>query len=107
MAVCNTNPGQKQTEFRLEGSEWRRFEKNTLQGFFNLTVWPLGMLIKGCTLHSKNGKRWIGLPGKPYTDKEGNTQWENVLQIPDRDASDSFRDEALLEVDRLRSGAVE
>jgi hypothetical protein len=104
-ATCNTNHGEKQSEFRLEASNWRRFEKNTLQGFFDLTVHPLGLLIKGCTLHSKSGKRWIGFPGKSYTDKEGNTTWQNILEIADRSESDFFRDAALAEVDRLRKEA--
>src|SRR5262249_25635042 len=100
-ATCNTSPEKKQREFRLEASNWRRFEKNTLQGFFDLTVHPPGLLVKGCTLHLKAGKRWIGFSGKPYVDKEGANQWQNILEIVGREESNSFRDAALIAVDRL------
>jgi hypothetical protein len=42
---------------------WRTYEKNTLQGFFDLEIGP--MTIKGFTYHFKNGKSWAAFPGRP------------------------------------------
>ena len=47
------------TAFRA--SDWRGLERNTLRGFFRLTL-PSGIQINDCTFHEKGESRWIGLP---------------------------------------------
>jgi len=42
---------------------WKSYQKNTLQGFFDLQIGPL--LIRGFTFHQKNGKSWAGFPARP------------------------------------------
>jgi hypothetical protein len=46
-----------------EVKNWKPYQKNTLQGFFDLQIGPL--LIKGFTFHQKNGKSWAGFPARP------------------------------------------
>jgi len=29
-------------------------------------VLPSGLRIKECSVHERDGKRWVGLPGKPW-----------------------------------------
>jgi hypothetical protein len=84
-------------------SEWTAVEKNTLRGFFDLTL-STGMVIKGCTLHEKNGSRWIGLPAQRFTDAQGVDCYKAIIYFTDRRAADRFRDSVLGLLDeRLRS----
>jgi hypothetical protein len=52
--------------------------KNTLRGIFTLVL-PSGLIISGCMLHEKNGKRWVSLHAREYTDQQGERQ---VVPVP-------------------------
>lgn len=91
-----------QTALHLVAINWKSFEKNTLQGFVDLEVAEAGLVIRGACLHEKNGKRWVSLPAKPWTDKEGNQQWQPVLDFTDNDARDAFQRAALPAIDKIR-----
>ena len=69
---------------------WKAFSKNTLQGFFDLQL-DSGLLIVGMTYHSQNGRRWVNFPAKPYEDENGQTQWQNIVKIPDEDRNKKFQ----------------
>jgi hypothetical protein len=90
--------------------------KNTLQGFFDLEL-PSGLMLKDCSLHEKDGKRWIGLPGKAVVDSKGchatdpNTGkklYVMIVEIRDRGRRERFQVAALAAVDALlgKSGAT-
>ena len=68
----------------------RRHEKNTLKGFFDLAL-PSGMVVKGCTLHVKGDRVWVGLPGRQYVDGAGATTWANIIDFSDRASKDRFQ----------------
>jgi hypothetical protein len=51
---------------------YRPYERNTLKGFFDLQIGPL--LIRGFTHHIMNDREWVGAPGKPQVDKDGQIQ---------------------------------
>jgi len=48
----------------MRASGWRPHLSGSLRGFFTLEL-PSGLIINDLTLHEKDGKRWVGLPGKP------------------------------------------
>jgi hypothetical protein len=85
-------------EAAVQISNWTDFEKNTLRGFFDLTL-PSGMIIRGCTLHSKGAERWIGLPAEKFTDEEGRVGWKAIIRFVDRTIADEFRDRVLQALD--------
>lgn len=68
-----------------------------------------GLVINDCTLHEKDDRRWIGLPGKPQIEDgrqrtdpaTGKGLYTPVIEIPDRDARSKFQELALAAVDRL------
>jgi hypothetical protein len=82
----------------LRASAWRPYEKNTLRGFFDLTL-PWGLIIRGLTLHVRNDSRWVGMPGVKYSKADGTTGYTPVLEFVDRAAADEFRDVALAALD--------
>ena len=85
--------------------EWKPFEKNTLRGFLSLEL-PSGMIIHGCTLHQKNGSRWIGLPAREYQ-KEGERAWSPLAEFVDRETREGFQQLALEAIDEYLKGAEE
>jgi hypothetical protein len=70
---------------------FKRFEKNTLRGFFDVEL-PSGMILCGCSLHEKEGKRWIGLPAKQYSKPDGAQSWVKIVDFADREKARQFQD---------------
>jgi hypothetical protein len=75
---------------KVSVANFRAVVKNTLLGFFDLTLDDIGLQIVGCSLHERDGNRWIGYPGKPYKDKEGKESWANIVNFTSREAKDKF-----------------
>ena len=83
---------------------YRPFEKNTLLAFLDLEIVDLGLELRGCTLHSKAGSRWIGFPGRPYKDKEGRETWANIINIEDKVHRREFQSAALAALEQHLTG---
>jgi hypothetical protein len=94
----------------ITASDFRSRLSNTLRGFFTLTLAPSGIVLRECSLHEKDGKRWISFPSKPQLDTEGrhrtdpNTRkklYASIVEIPDRAAREQFQGAAIQAVDKL------
>lgn len=80
--------------------------KNTLRGFFTLSVGPLE--IEGYSLHEKNGKTWVNPPSREYQDKESDEKkYAPIVRIPDKERYWKFQDWATVEAARLFESAPE
>jgi hypothetical protein len=60
----------------------RVFGKNTLRGLADFELTETGIVLCGCPVHEKNGNRWVGMPGRPYTDTDGAQQWTPTVKMP-------------------------
>jgi hypothetical protein len=78
---------------------FRKYEKNSLKGFVTLQLPTVGLEIRDCTVHEANGKRWVGLPAKPYQDKDGSTKYSYIVSFPDKKIYGAFQDQALQALD--------
>ena len=79
-------------------SEWRTLRKNTLRGFFTITL-PSGMVVHGCMLHTKDdGERWIGFPRREY-ELQGERKFAPIITFIDRETEHRFRDAVLAALD--------
>jgi hypothetical protein len=78
----------------IKVANFKPITKNTLQGIFDLEL-PFGVILRGCTLHEKDGKRWIGWPGKPYEKQDGSKSWTNIIDFVDNRSKYLLQDEAL------------
>lgn len=83
----------------IEITKWRKFEKNSLQGFCNILIMNIGLVIRDATVHEKDGKRWIGLPAKPYQDESGDTKYSYIVKFVDKDKYGQFQKSALKALD--------
>jgi hypothetical protein len=70
--------------------------KNTLQGFADLELPDLGVVIKDCPWHLKDGKEWVSFPSRPY-EVAGERKWSPIVEFsPDaKDLRWAFQKAAL------------
>jgi hypothetical protein len=102
----NRPPGKAPGLNAFSASDWKAYEKNTLRGFVTIDL-PSGMRIKECTVHEKNGKRWIGLPGKPWIKSDGTTGYVSILDFASEETKNRWQRLALAAVDDLLLGVHE
>jgi hypothetical protein len=87
--------------------------RNTLVAFLNLRLSPSGLVLHDCTEHkTAEGKRWIGLPGRPRIDSTahlhrkdvttGKFEWTPIVEIYGQAERERFQQAALAAIDRLR-----
>jgi len=76
---------------------FRAFEKNTLKGFADLELTRVGLVLRDCCWHEKNGKEWVAFPARSYTDKDGATQWQALIEfaVGAKEAREQFQRQAL------------
>ena len=76
---------------------FRPYEKNTLKGFADLELSRVGLVLRDCTWHEKNGKEWVGFAARPYEDKDGNTAWQPIIEFAEdaKEARQQFQQQAL------------
>ena len=82
--------------------EFKPLRKGALHGFAIFEIQPTGIRLRDCTVMESNGKRWIGMPGKPQITPEktvrivdGKPQYVSVVEWTSRERSDAFKDAAL------------
>jgi len=85
-------------------TNWKAHRKNSLQGFLTFTL-PSGLVIQNCTLHEKEGARWIGLPSRQYTKDDGSKSYTPLVEFATREARQRFQAAALEAVDRFMEAA--
>ena len=76
-------------------SNFREYRKNTLLAFFDVKLAHLGLEIRGCCLHEKDGRQWVQLPSKPYEKEDGSKGWQYILDFYDRDKREAFQRDVL------------
>ena len=86
-------------------TSWKAVEKNTLRGFVSFTL-PSGLVVHNCSLHEKNGIRWIGLPSRRYAKDDGTVSYAPVVEFAHSEARERFRTTALSAVDRFMRGRI-
>ncbi|MGO9261736.1 MAG: hypothetical protein ACLQU1_36350 [Bryobacteraceae bacterium] len=81
--------------------------RNSLVGFADIRL-TSGIVIRGLTVHEKNGSRWVSMPARPVL-KNGiaTGDWVATLDFDnDRVIKEKFRVAALAAVDRFLAGEV-
>jgi hypothetical protein len=94
-----TRPARSpESEFTV--SDWKPFQRNTLLGFLNLTT-PSGLIFRGCSIHEKEGSRWISMPAQKLAKDDGTTTYKPMVEFVSKEARDRFNEVALRAVDRF------
>ena len=87
----------------IEITKFRKYEKNTLQGFMSILMTGIGLEIRDCTVHQKDGKKWIGLPSRPYEKEDGTTGYSYIVKFVDKDKYFQFQESVIKELDKYLS----
>jgi hypothetical protein len=82
-------------------SEFKHAHKKTLRAIFTLDL-PSGLRLIGCTLHEKDGARWISLPAQSYTTDDGVKKWKPLIEFTNKVARDRFQAAAKEAIDDYR-----
>jgi hypothetical protein len=83
----------------IEIVDFRKYEKNSLQGFLTIRMDGVGLEIRDIALHQKDISRWLQMPSKPYKDGDGNNKWSYIIHFYDKDRWNQFQKLALEALD--------
>lgn len=87
----------------MNATNWKPFVKNTLRRFCDLKL-PSGMIVRGCTLHEKGERHWVGLPANQYAKTDGTTEWAAIVDFSDKETSRRFNDTAVAAALEVENG---
>lgn len=73
----------------IECIKFTPFKKGNIEGFADLFIGKWGVVVHGCPLFSREGKRWVSFPGKEYQ-KGGETHYSPVLTFPSTTHQQAF-----------------
>jgi len=76
-----------------QNSRPQAIREKTLRAFFSLEL-ASGLIVRGCTLHTKNGKFWVGLPAKLYTIDTDAQSWAAIVDFRDKRTAARFQEMA-------------
>jgi len=85
-------------DLRVEVLAFKPHVKNTMRGWVDLALPAVGLKLLGCTLHEKNGSRWIGLPAREYQDN-GVRKWSPIVETVSKEAREALQKAALAALD--------
>jgi hypothetical protein len=91
------------SKLAIEVENFRPQRSNTLFGFATIFIPALHLRIVDCTVHEKNGARWISLPAKAQITKDGTVRrddrgkvaYSTVLEFTDRSTKDAFSERVI------------
>ena len=69
-------------------------------GFADFFVPKMGLHIRDCSLHQKDGRKWISFPSKKYVNDDGEEKYRAYLRFEERSIEDQFRKEAIEAIER-------
>jgi hypothetical protein len=80
--------------------KFRAYEKSTLRGFADFELTNVGIIIRDCPIHSKDGKEWVGFPARSFTSNTGETKWAPLVEFAAdaKEAREQFQRQALAAV---------
>lgn len=84
----------------IECTKFTSFPKGSFQGYANIYVEKWGVEIIGCSLFMKDGKRWVNLPSKEYTNKEGEKKYQPLFFFKDKSHYETFCNQVKEAIDK-------
>ena len=89
------------TEPQIVVKAFRKYVKNSLQGFLTLHLPGVGLTIKDICFHESNGSRWVSMPARPY-EQDGTTKWAQILEYDSKESRQAFQRAALRAVEAFQ-----
>jgi len=86
----------------IECIDYREHISGALQGFATIWVPKMGLEIQGISLFSKEGRRWVSMPSKEYTNKEGEKKYSPIVSFRDKKHHSLFGEACLEAIDKWK-----
>ncbi len=86
----------------IEIIEFKERESGVLKGHLKVRLTKIGLEIYGVALFDKGAGKWISLPRKDYTKKDGTKGWNDILKFTDFDVFKQFQAEVLAALDEFQ-----
>lgn len=84
----------------IECMVYRGYVKGSLQGFANLWIPKMGIELHGCSIHMKDGRRWLNLPSREYPDSTtGEMKYVSIVRFRNKEHQNLFCEKAKGAVD--------
>lgn len=79
----------------IVASNYKRLDRNTLIDSADLTLTRWKITFRGCLWFRKGDRQWVNFPGREWIDRNGVTQYAELLLFIDRATHDRFQQAAL------------
>lgn len=79
----------------IECTNYKPVNKGSLLGYADLLLIKSGMQIFGCSLHQKDGARWVNMPSREYTNEAGEKKYLSIVRFQDAEKMKAFSSEAM------------
>ncbi len=83
----------------IECVKFKSYKNGHLQGFADLFVDKWGLVVPGCCLYMKDGRRWVEFPGKEYIDDRGEKMYSSVVYFRKKEHKKLFCEAAKKAID--------
>lgn len=83
----------------IECTNYKPVNKGTLLGYADFVMIKSGIEIYGCSVHQKDGKRWVNMPSREYTNADGEKKFLSIVRFRDGERMKAFSTAALQAVD--------
>lgn len=84
----------------IECLKFQSVNKGVLVGFADFYLPKSGIEIYGCQLFQKDGRRWINMPSREYTNDQGEKKYMPYIRFRESSHKDLFNDLALKAIEK-------
>lgn len=77
----------------IECKFFKPLNKGCLLGYVDVFIPKFGLEINGLKLFQKNGKRWIAMPDREYTNKEGEKKYAPIVCFKEKNHFEVFSEQ--------------
>lgn len=84
----------------IECLKFQSVNKGNFVGFCDFFIPKTGIEIYGCQLFQKDGRRWINMPSREYTNDQGEKKYAPYLRFRDPAHKEMFNELALKAVEK-------
>lgn len=84
----------------IECLKFQAVSKGLLVGFADFYIPKTGIEIFGCQLFQKDGKRWINMPSREYTNDKGEKKYMSYVRFREAAHKEIFNELALKAIDK-------
>ncbi len=84
----------------IECIRFKSHSKGALLGFADFRLPKMGIEIFGCSVHQKNGRRWVNLPSREYENELGEKKYASHVRFIEQAHYNAFGEQALKAIDK-------